>query len=200
MQAAKPTPQPTRKRPPIYAQCACLTSTLVECDLEIYQPTILQISWQTACPIAPPTKMMSAIARTGRRPVQSESMPATRAPISAPRVVAEVINSWINVDIRTIIPNRTQRWRVNIAQDQLNKLTFWPFDRFSGPKSFRMLTKAPETTPVSYPVKKSSISADWDGSEKKANRKATRILWNKERVTTQTKSSALLLPPLLRAR
>ena len=53
-----------------------------------------QTVWQTAWPIAPPMKMMSAMARTGLRPVKSLSMPAIKPPMSAPRVVADVTSSY----------------------------------------------------------------------------------------------------------
>ena len=64
---------------------------------------------QTAWPIAPPMNIISAMPRTGRRPIRSERMPAARPPNKAPSVVAEVINSFLkDVDDDKLNRNRPE--------------------------------------------------------------------------------------------
>ena len=95
MHAAKPTPTPTKNRPPIWYNHWKLC--MYDLKKKASRPTMLQTLWQTAWPIAPPINIISAMPKTGRRPIRSERMPAARPPNKAPNVVAEVINSYIYI-------------------------------------------------------------------------------------------------------
>ena len=61
--------------------------------MRVKRRTIDQTVWHTACPMAPPMKITSAMPRTGFRPRKSLSMPATKPPRSAPSVVEDVMSS-----------------------------------------------------------------------------------------------------------
>lgn len=165
MHAARPTPTPMTKRPPIIAGTVC----------------------ETAWAVAPAMKMMSAMPRTHLRPMMSLRTPATRPPRRAPRVVAEVMNSYKGGTLSScwtitgfekvprgsccrlpepichlrrlkgsyLVNPKHQGSKFHVAACstrllRLLRLTFCVFESSAGPKSPPIVTRAPEMTPVSY--------------------------------------------------